>query len=33
MNFQTLKIKRKYVSERIQSICGAENDKWFSEFT
>ena len=30
---QLLKIKRKYVSERKQSICGAENDKWFSEFT
>ncbi len=30
---QVLNIKRKYVSERKQSICGAENDKWFSEFT
>ena len=30
---QLLMIKRKYVSERKQSICGAENDKWFSEFT
>ncbi len=33
LNGQVLNIKRKYVSERKQSICGAENDKWFSEFT
>ncbi len=30
---QILKIKRKYVSDRKQSICGAEDDKWFSNFT
>jgi transglutaminase-like putative cysteine protease len=33
LNGQVLNIKRKYVSERKQSICDAENDKWFSEFT
>lgn len=30
---QVLKIKRTYVSQRKQSICGAEDDKWFSDFT
>ena len=30
---QVLKIKRLYVSDRKQSICGAEDDKWFSDFT
>ncbi|MEY4448067.1 MAG: hypothetical protein RLZZ433_1082 [Pseudomonadota bacterium] len=30
---QLLKIKRTYVSQRKQSICGAEDDKWFSDFT
>ena len=30
---QVLKIKRTYVSDRKQSICGAEDDKWFSDFT
>ena len=30
---QVLKIKRTYVSDRKQSICGAEDDKWFSNFT
>jgi len=30
---QVLKIKRTYVSNRKQSICGAEDDKWFSDFT
>jgi hypothetical protein len=30
---QVLKIKRMYVSERKQSICGAEDDTWFSNFT
>ncbi len=30
---QVLKIKRTYVSQRKQSICGAEDDKQFSKFT
>ena len=30
---QVLKIKRMYAAERKQSICGAEDDKWFSNFT
>ncbi len=30
---QVLKIKRTYVSQRKQSLCGAEDDKWFSDFT
>ena len=30
---QVLKIKRTYVSQRKQSQCGAEDDKWFSDFT
>jgi hypothetical protein len=30
---QVLNIKHEYISERKQSNCGAENDKWFTEFT
>ena len=30
---QVLNIKHEYISERKQSNCVAENDKWFTEFT
>jgi hypothetical protein len=29
---QILKIKRTYMSDRKQSICDAEDDKWFADF-
>lgn len=33
LNRNTLKIKRTFSSIRQQSICGAESDKWYDDFT